>query len=501
MRSRKALANVLSALLLQLVTVICGFITPRLILSAYGSNVNGIISSINQFLGYIVLLEAGVGGVVKAALYKPLAGKDKKKLSDIIKATEIFFKKVAYLFIIFLVLLAILYPCLVKNDFSWIFTFSLVLIIGISTFMQYYFSITYEILLQADQKMYFTSILQMLTLIMNTALVVILIKSGTNIHLVKLCSALIFIIRPLILNLYVKKKYNLDKSCRIDNEAIKQRWDGLGQHIAFFIHTNTDIVVLTLFTNVREVSVYSIYYMVVSGIEKLVNAVSNGLTAAVGNMIAKNEDEALNRTFNLFEFLIFNLVTIFYTGTALLIVPFVSVYTRGISDVNYIRPMFGIIFVIAEAIYCIRSPYTSVIYSAGHYRQTTKGAFIEAGINIIISIIAVNKYGIIGVAAGTLTAMAFRTIELAFYLSKNILYRNIKYFIKRCCVYGLTVCIAVYITKFIPDMVSLSYKAWTIYSVKIFIIIFMLTITASLIFYRKDCSELYGFIKGILKRK
>ena len=40
---------------------------------AYGSDVNGLVSSITQFLGYIALVEGGVGGVIRAALYKPLA--------------------------------------------------------------------------------------------------------------------------------------------------------------------------------------------------------------------------------------------------------------------------------------------------------------------------------------------------------------------------------------------------------------------------------------------
>lgn len=61
MRSKKALANISVALILQIVAIICGLILPRLIISTFGSDVNGLINSITQFLGYIILLEAGVG--------------------------------------------------------------------------------------------------------------------------------------------------------------------------------------------------------------------------------------------------------------------------------------------------------------------------------------------------------------------------------------------------------------------------------------------------------
>ena len=66
MRSKKAIVNIISLLLFQATTIICGFIVPKLIISNYGSNVNGLIASINRFLAYITVLEIGFGTVIKA---------------------------------------------------------------------------------------------------------------------------------------------------------------------------------------------------------------------------------------------------------------------------------------------------------------------------------------------------------------------------------------------------------------------------------------------------
>ena len=63
-------------LLKQAVVMICGFILPRYFLLYYGSEVNGLISSMTHFLGFISLLELGIGPVIQANLYKPLAEKD-----------------------------------------------------------------------------------------------------------------------------------------------------------------------------------------------------------------------------------------------------------------------------------------------------------------------------------------------------------------------------------------------------------------------------------------
>ena len=66
-RGKKLALNTVTSLLLQIVSVLSGFILPRLILGAFGTNVNGLVNSISQFLGVITLLDLGVGAVVQSS--------------------------------------------------------------------------------------------------------------------------------------------------------------------------------------------------------------------------------------------------------------------------------------------------------------------------------------------------------------------------------------------------------------------------------------------------
>jgi len=501
MRSKNAFANIIVSLIYQLVLIVCGLLVPRLIIRTFGSSVNGLISSITKFLGYIVLLEAGVGGVVRAALYKPLADKDIDSISGIIKATERFFRIIGLTFLGYLLVLAVLFPFITSNVFGSFFTFSLVLIIGVSTFFQYYFGISYQTLLQADQRKYITNTIQTFTMIINTVLVVILVKFGFGIHMVKLASAIIFILRPVFIYTYVNRKYGIIKNVEPDNNAIKQRWDGLGHHIAYLLHYNTDIAVLTFFADIKEVSVYSVYYMVVSAIRQLMFTFSTGLEAAFGNMIAKNEKIALEKNFRIFEFSTFSLTTILFTSTALLILPFVSLYTSGVTDVNYYRPLFAYLLILAEAIYCLRIPYQSVVLAAGHYKETRNHAFIEAFINVFLSVILVNKLGLVGVAIGTIVAMLFRTIHYAVYLSKNILKRNIWVFIQKIVVYSLITFVIVIIVNNMPSLLINSYASWIIYASIVTIITTIITISVGLLFYFEEAKNIYLILERLLRKR
>ena len=200
MRSKKAFKNTLFSVLHKVISIICAFIVPKLIINYFGSNVNGLVSSITQFLGYIVLLESGFGPVVISLLYKPIAKKDKKEIENILYATEKFFKKIAFIFLIYIGALSIVFPLFINNDFDFTFTASLIAIISISTFAEYFFGMTYKLFINANQESYIVSIIQIICTILNAALVLMFVKMGASIQVVKIASAFAFILRPILQN-------------------------------------------------------------------------------------------------------------------------------------------------------------------------------------------------------------------------------------------------------------------------------------------------------------
>lgn len=502
MRSKKAIKNIISSLLQQIITIICGLILPRAIIGTYGSNVNGLISSITQFLAYITLLEAGIGPVIKSVLYKPIANKDKNQIEKILKAAQKFFNVIAYIFIAYLLVLCFVYPTLVNKEFSTGYTVSLILIISISTFAEYFLGMVYRLYLQANQKTYITANIQSITTILNTVLCVVLIKLGASIQVVKLASAFVFVLRPILQNIYVRKKYDINLKNVKEKYELKQKWDGLAQHIASVIHDNTDITLLTIFTNTAEVSVYSVYLFVVKGVKNLVQALTGGIDASFGDMYARNEQENLNKNFRLYELFYFSIITIVFTCTLCLILPFVQVYTKGITDANYYRPMFAYLIVAAEYMWAIRLPYSSMTLSAGHFKETQKGAWVEAITNIVISLMLVIKFGIVGVAIGTLVAMFIRTIEFMYHTAKYILKRKqIEAYKHLLITIVETIIVFLIVNCIIGGTVFTNYIMWIKYAIIAVIIATVVTIGINCILYRKETVGIIDIIKRNLKKE
>jgi len=501
MRSKKALCNVFTNIVLQILVVLYGFIVPRIIIKSFGSDVNGLVSSITQFLAYISLLESGFGPVVKAALYKPIASNDKETIANILKTSERFFRTIAYIFLLYIIALCFLYPLLVNNNFGSIYVISLIIIIGISTFAEYFFGMTYKLFLQANQKNYVITIIQIISYILSIVTIIILAKLNVNIHTIKLISGLIFVIRPLLQNFYVKKKFNISFNEADNNYKLKQKWDGLAQHVAYVIHTNTDITVLSIFVDLIEVSVYSVYYLVVKGIKSIIQAFTSGIDASFGDMIARNEKENLNNKFTIYEVIFNTISTITYTSAIILIVPFISVYTKGITDANYIRYTFGILIVISEYIWAIRQPYNAIILAAGHFKETRIGAWVECVSNIIISIILVSKFGIIGVTIGTIVAMTIRTIEFVYHTNKYILNRTIWESIKKILLILVETLIILLVCRYLPFLDNVNYINWIINSIMVVIVASIVTILSNYIFFKNEFKGVIEIMKGVFMRK
>ncbi len=491
-RKKKLLLNTATGILKQIITVICGFILPRYFLLYYGSSVNGLISSITHFLSFIALLDMGVGAVIQANLYKPLADKDEKQLSRILRSAERFFRRLAYIFIGYIIVLCIILPEIVEFN-TW-YTVSLVAIIAISTLAQYLFGVTYQLLLNADQKSYVQLALQIGTIILNTVLSIVLMKLGASVHMVKLMTALIFVIRPLLQMLYVRKHYHVDRKIELEGEPIKQKWNGFSQHVAATVCQNIDVIVLTVFSSLENVSISSVYFNVVNGVQQIIMTAATGIESLFGNMLAKNEIEKLTETFDTIEWIVHVVVTFVFTVAAITIVSFVSVYTKGITDANYIAPVFSVVLVTAYGFQCLRIPYFRVIKAAGHFKETQNGAYISAALNIIITLVLVFKFGLIGAATGTLVAMLYHTCYFVWYLRKNILNRKIIVFIKYLLEDGIVIAASVLICRLIK-MSEVTYLSWMLYALKVSLIVLAISVLTNVAFANRQIRNCFILVR------
>lgn len=489
MRKLLLAKNTAASLIAQITTLICGFILPRLFLQHYGSEVNGLVNSISQFLSVIAFLELGVGAVVQSSLYKPLAEKDNQQISKVMVSANKFFQRLACILLVYVISLMIIYPFIANQNFGFIYTATLIAAISISSFAQYYFGIVNSLLLNADQRGYIQYNSQTVTIILNTIVCAIMISMNGTIQVVKLVTSIIYLARPIILQIYVNNHYTINWKIKYTQEPIKQKWNGVAQHVASVVLDGTDTIVLTVFSTLSNVSIYSVYFLVVKGVKTLFLSVTNGIQALIGELWAKQELDQLKSFFGWIEWLIHTGTTYVFSCTAALIVPFIQVYTLGIRDANYIQPTFAILLTLANAMHCLRLPYNIMVLAAGHYKQTQRNYIVAAILNIVVSVLTVKIWGLIGVAIGTLVAMTYQTIWLAIYDSRHFIYWPLKKVIRQFLVDIISSFLIISFGSHIV-LKDITYFNWFFMAIKVAIVALFVAFCLNSLFYRSKMHRL-----------
>lgn len=241
---------------------------------------------------------------------------------------------------------------------------------------------------------------------------------------------------------------------------------------------------LTIFSTLVNVSIYAIYFLPMSGARLVIMSMISGIEALIGNLWAKQDLQELRKVFAWTEWLIHTGTTLIFTLTAILIVPFVQVYTHGVSDADYIQPLFGILLVAANSGHCLRLPYNIMILAAGHYKQTQHNYIIAAVMNIAISIIAVKQFGLIGVTLGTLAAMVYQTVWMAWYNSKNFIQWSMRNFFKQMAVNGVSAVSIFTVTSYF-NMTGVSYLGWVVLAIKATVCGVFVVFLINYIFYKE----------------
>lgn len=500
-RLKRAFLSSASSAIYQLVVIICGYVTSRLIVQTYGSSWNGVLASITKFLSLFSIVEVGINGSTRVALYKAFAKDDKKGISSIIKANDIYYRKVSIYLILYVVLLAFAIPLISNSNIDFILVFLMVIIVGISKFAENCWGINSKILLAASQSSYITNITQTIAVVANALLLIVIVHIGGSILIAKGGSSLILVIVPIFLYIISRRIFQIDKNATPDDIALKSRWDVLANSLSNIVHENVDIFFLTIFCASTELSVYAMYYVVAEGLTKVFQIITNGLEAGFGNMWSRGEITSLKENLRKFEYIMYSLALILFGCMTVLIVPFMSIYMHGITDVNYLRFSLGLVIAIAQIFMSVRTPYVLIVQAAGHYKQVKIGAFLEAGINIVLTWVLVLKLGIIGAIIGTICANVFRTIQYSWYVSKKMINRRYSEVIKRIiwliCVFSISTFIS---SMTIKAITIDGWLNWLIAAILTFFIHTAIVMIGSILFYKEDMQAVLVLIKRIIKR-
>jgi hypothetical protein len=496
-RTKKFLNNTKAAIANQVVMIISGFVLPWIFLQYFGSEINGLISSITQFFVYFALVEAGIFGAAVFSLYKPLVDNDTQEINVILSTAKHLYFRAGLVFIVLSVLLAVFFPLYFTTDqLSSAGIAALVLILGANGGVDFFFMAKYRILLTADQSLYIVSLATSVQITLFTLIVYSMAASGAGILLLRLVAIVSVIAKVIILKSYAKKKYpQISYEEKVKTEKLSMRGDVLYLQTLGAIQNGAPIIILTFIThNMFVVSVYSIYSMVTQGLNSLLSVFTSGLQSSFGDAIARNEKSTLQKAYSTFEFAYYGLITVVYATAFLTIMPFIALYTAHVSDYNYNFPMLGVLMVVNGYLYNIKTPQGMLILSAGHYKQTRLQTTVQSIIALTVGIIGTFILGIEGVVIGMMASNIYRDVDLFIYVPNKITGMKLSNSLRRvfCSIICLfAICIPVILLNFSID----SPGEWVVYTISIFIFGVIVVTIFSRIFEYEELKRTFDLIR------
>lgn len=505
MRTRQAFINALTSVFLQLVLAVSGLLVPRFFIAVFGSAVNGLVSSVSQFISYMSLVEAGVGAAGTVALYKPLAQRDTEKINGVLSATKNFYLRSGLIFAALVALLVLFYPSLVDNEIQdTSFIRVMILVLSVNGLVDYFFLGKYRVLLMADQRGYILYAIQIVGTVVMTVVCILQIQFGSSALVVKGTTALIYILRSLAAIVYCKRKYpDYRFNAPPAKDAFSQRQAALVHQIVGAIANNAAVVLLTVLVKkdaLAEVSVYSVYNLVAYSLTSLLTSLTNGLAPSFGQVIAQDETDTLRTSYSSYEMLMFLIIFVCYICVAVLLHPFVHLYSASFTDgVLYVRPELVLLFTLSGILMAVRTPALTVICAAGHYKETQWRAIIELAISLVFSLTLTPLFGIVGVMIAMCMSYLYRSTDVLLYTAKHFVPKTIKKTAFRLLRNTAVAVVVIPLGLILIPQTTDSWLVWLVSACGVGVVSVVLLCAVNFAFEREEMKKFVGIAKSVIK--
>ena len=413
-KSRKRNAMLLSGMgmLNQIISNVAAFIYRTVFihcLSVEYLGINGLFTNIIQIFS---LAELGIGSVIIFRLYKPIKEDDIDQTSALMHFYKSFYQLMAILIVVVGVVLAPFLPYIIHDtseipeDINLYVVYALYILQSATSYMFAY----RQALLDADQKGYINTAVQMFFTCLRYGVSILVLYFTRNYTLVLMIGIIVNLLGNIWIYVYVSHTYSdiFHNKTRLSKNEILQIYKDTGamlcHRIGSTVVNSTDNIIMSMYVGTVAVGLYSNYYMIIQIIQNVMNNLLGSFTASIGNHALSVENKERYQLYKKLRFA--NMwISVFCTSSLyLLLNPFIEVVWG-----QELLFSTDIVFILCLNFFLYSSRIVNGSFSnaSGMFVYDKARPLIEAALNLVISIILAQKMGISGVFLGTIISSLF----------------------------------------------------------------------------------------------
>lgn len=430
-KSKSTVLTLAISILNSVLLVLFNLIYNNLVIRYFGSSINGLISTLNQFVSLFSIIEGGFTTAAVVATYEPMVRSDYSRLNSILHTTRKIYLQIGTAISCCVLVFGFIYILFIDSPLGYGKTYLLLLISTLSMAFSLCFLSKYSVLLQGANKEYIQVGLSLLSRTVSWGISIILILLDRGIIAVFSVNVLNVLVNILFVRRYEKKHFKMiNYKGKYDKELIPGTGDIIFQKIANTIFTSTDLVLISTLISLSFASVYALYYQVFKAVLTLLSSITQAPFNSFGQLAKENNREKLEDYFNIYQYIVMIVSTVVLSVTASLIIPFVKVYTLEITDFNYVYPSLAILFFMQIYAQIINRPYGTILNATGNFRMQNFQCVIAVITNLLVSVAFIHWIGInsiiLGSFVGTMIILVMNIYQAYSKVLKSNCFRVVK---------------------------------------------------------------------------
>lgn len=304
-RVSKSIKNAEVNLIFYFLAIFLAFFSRKIFLECLGAEFIGLNGTLSNILGYLNLVELGIGGSIGYLLYKPLQQNNKLEISEILSVFGYLYNWIGSIILGAGIVISLFFPLIFGNTLLGlgIVYFSFYSILG-SSLIGYFINYR-QILLSADQKNYLVAIYTQSANLLKTMLQIYLAYYYKNLYLWVAIEFLFGIVGCIILNWKINKEYPWLKTDKTKGRSLLKKYPNILTYTRqIFIHKIKDFLIyrsdelfIFLFVSLKMVAFYGNYTIIVTKVGQLFSSVLGGMEASIGNLVAEGNKQNILKVF------------------------------------------------------------------------------------------------------------------------------------------------------------------------------------------------------------
>lgn len=514
-RVHKSIMNVKVGLLFYALSLFLAFFSRKVFLDCLGAEFIGLTGTLYNILSFLNVAELGICTSITFFLYKPLQADDHDKTNDVMSMLAYLYRSIGLAIGAGGIAISLFFPLIFGGNAVSLFTVYFAFFAFLASSMTGYLINYRQLLVSANQKQYVVNAYFQTIAIVQSATQILLAWYYRNVYLWIAVGLVFTVIGCIVFNRRIDREYPwLKIDLRRGRKLLKEYPDVLRktrqvfvQKMKNFILYRSDQILIFAFVSLKMVAYYDNYMIIVNKINYLVNILSDGMNAGIGNLIAEGNDRNTMKVFwelTAIRFLIVGLVVFSFL---MYMQPFVACWLGPeyrLDDIIVYLLLFNLFIMLSRGV-------VEMYISACGLFSDVWAAWTELLLNIGVTLALAPFLGIAGILIGKIVSVFFIAMFWKpYFLFSKGLHHNVGGYWRGMLPYYATFAIflacAVALKHFVVEPCATTFPRLIVYGAATFVP--LLTVYAIALFVTTDGMKhfvarkpaLYNIVRKITRR-